>query len=248
MSYERRVEIWEDTCRRFAAEHEKRSYIYNTPEGRQVRPVIIRHTNSTSEVKVVPMDCVYAAAAAKALRPDVPICILNMADWKRAGGNVAGGSRAQEEELFRRSDLHKHLHQRYYPMRPLQTVYSRDVLFYRAGPDMDYVLIPEQRYDVISAPALIGPKRSEDGERYAVPEDADLMRDKIRQLFVIAYEQGVDTLILSAWGCGAFYCPPQHTAELFREVLTEFDGLIPHVVFAVLGDNYPIFSQKLLTP
>jgi uncharacterized protein (TIGR02452 family) len=245
MSYEQRVEVWEDTVRRLAAEHEKRSFIYNTPEGRLVQPLIIRPPNSTTEVKVVPMDCVYAAAAAAALRPGVPICILNMADWTRAGGNVAGGSRAQEEELFRRSDLHKHLHQRYYPMRPLQTVYSRDVVFHRAGPDMNYVFIPEQRYDVISAPALIGPKRSEDGERYAAPEDAALMRDKIRHLFAIAYEQGVDTLVLSAWGCGAYGGPPQHTAELFREVLTEFDGLIPHVVFAVLGDNYEPFAAVL---
>ncbi len=247
MSYERRVEIWEDTCRRFASKPDRASIIYNTPEGHVAPTNIVITPNSTTEVKVVPMDCVYAAAAAKALRPDMCICILNMADWVRAGGNVVGGSRAQEEELFRRSDLHTHLHQKYYPMRPLQTIYSRDVLFHRAGPDMDYGLIPEQKYDVISAPALVGPKRSENGERYAKPEDAEFMKDKIRQLFVIAYEQGVDTLILSAWGCGAFYCPPQHTAELFREVLAEFDGLIPHVVFAVLGDNYPVFASTILS-
>jgi len=244
MSYEQRVEVWEDTVRRFAGERERRSLVYNTPDGLSPPSSIIRNPNSTTRVEVVRMDCVYAAAAATAAGGN-QVCILNMADWTRAGGNVAGGSRAQEEELFRRSDLHKHLHQRYYPMRPFQTVYSRDVSFHRAGPDMDYALIPEQRYDVISAPALVGPYLTEDSSHFADEKDAEFMRQKIRHLFAIAYEQGVDTLVLSAWGCGAYGGPPQHTAELFREALTEFDGIIPHVVFAVLGDNYEPFAAVL---
>ena len=242
MSYEQRVEVWEDTVRRFAGDSVKPSIVYNTPNGTQVPTTPITHSNSTTRVSVVQQDCVYAAASSNRTGR---ICILNMADWTRAGGNVAGGSRAQEEELFRRSDLHKHLHQRYYPMRPFQTVYSRDVSFHRAGPDMDYALIPEQRYDVISAPALVGPYLTEDSSHFADEKDAEFMRQKIRHLFAIAYEQGVDTLVLSAWGCGAYGGPPQHTAELFREALTEFDGIIPHVVFAVLGDNYEPFAAVL---
>ncbi len=193
-------------------------------------------------LKVVEQDCIYAALEALPGRT----CILNMADWSRAGGAVDSGSRAQEEELFRRSNLYKHLHQSYYPLRLLQTVYSTDVEFFKDGFDKGFArMAASQKFDVISAPALVGPETTTDGQFYVNTSDVEIMRAKIRNLILIAAEHNVNTLILSAWGCGAFGCPPTHTAQLFKEIIEEYDGLIPNITFAILGYNFEPFTKVL---
>ena len=53
---------------------------------------------------------------------------------------------------------------------------------------------------------------------------------------------GCDVLILGAWGCGAFRCPPQHMAELMFCELKQVDYEVQFVV----KDN-PEFLEKLKT-
>ena len=61
---------------------------------------------------------------------------------------------------------------------------------------------------------------------------------------------GIDTLILGAFGCGAFKNPPAIVARAYREILEEFDGYISKVEFAVYcppGDdtNYRAFTKVM---
>ncbi len=232
-----RVNTWLDTQDYYKDSPKYSSQIYENVTSTKRSA----HSPSTT-LKVVEQDCIYAALEA----PPGKTCILNMADWVRAGGIVDAGSRAQEEELFRRSNLHMHLHQSYYPLRLLQTVYSTDVEFFKDGFDKVFArMATPRKFDVISAPALVGPKTTADGQFYVNASDVDTMRAKIRNLILIAAERGVNTLILSAWGCGAFNCPPTHTAQLFKEVIEEYDGLIPNITFAIIGYNYEPFAAIL---
>lgn len=233
-----RIQCWLDTLDAFKNGSEYESIVYQSPITVNPAPRVAK-----TILNVVENDCIYAAQGANEGRT----CILNMADWVRAGGLVEAGSRAQEEELFRRSNLHKHLHQKYYPMKPCTTVYSRDVEFFKQGADYYYAVMPApMKYDVISAPALCGVPTTPDGQYFLREKDVALMLQKIRQLILIAAEQHVDTLILSAWGCGAFGGPPTHTAELFKQVIDEYDGLIPNITFAILGLNYKPFRDTLV--
>ena len=232
-----RVTTWLDTQDYYKDSNKYSSQLYENVTSTNTKA----HLEPTT-LKVVEQDCIYAALEA----PSGRTCILNMADWTHAGGAVDAGSRAQEEELFRRSNLHMHLHQSYYPLRLLQTVYSTDVEFFKNGFDNGFARMAEpQKFDVISAPALCGPETTDDGKHYVHPEDVEIMRTKIRNLILIAAERDVDTLILSAWGCGAFGCPPTHTAQIFKEVIQEYDGLIPNITFAILGLNYYPFAAIL---
>jgi len=234
-----RINCWDDTKQVYKESPDFESTVY-------LGPIIrIPEKNSThTNLTVVENDCIYAALEA----PTGRTCILNMADWCKAGGLVEAGSRAQEEELFRRSNLFKHLHQKYYPMRLNQTVYSHNVEFFKQGADQYYKRMSTPiKFDVISAPSLCGVPTTLCGQYFRKETDAVTMMEKIRQLFLIAAEQKVDTLILSAWGCGAFGGPPINTAQLFKQVIEEFDGLIPNVVFAVLGYNYEPFNFILAT-
>ena len=83
------------------------------------------------------------------------------------------------------------------------------------------------------------PPISPDGR--LLPEHEELFRMKMELVFQIAKKHGHKSLILGAWGCGAFGCPPRHVAEIFGEVIDrcrdDFD-----IVFAVTGGNYDHFE------
>lgn len=234
-----KIRVWQETKALYRNSPPRESMVYNSfPIGALgVLAERAAAAGAKTEVVIVQEDCVEAAL--KEARP----LLLNMADWNAAGGCVEAGSGAQEEELFRRSDYHKCLHQRYYPLGPYTTIYSPQVEFYRRGPAQDYALMTPVKIDCIAAPAVRGPSCTDD---MMFSEDADvrMMENKIQALLAIAAEHGHRVLVLSAWGCGAFGCPPKHVAEIFHRVLRRYDGVFSRVVFAVLGRNYRIFREK----
>ena len=168
--------------------------------------------------------------------------LLNMSDWRVAGGGVDHGYATQEEELFRRSNYHKHLLQKYYPMSKFRTIVSKKVEFWLGT---DYQPLDRPRLiDCVAAPALVGPSLTSDGKGYAKETDLETMEKKIRMLFYAAYQNGNDSLVLSAWGCGAFHCPIHGTAKLFRKVIEEgLPSSIKKIVFAITGNRFEPFQE-----
>jgi uncharacterized protein (TIGR02452 family) len=190
-------------------------------------------------VEFVKEDCVNAA-----LSETNPL-LLNMADWEIAGGCVETGAAAQEEELFRRSNYHKILLQKYYPMTRLRTIVSKGVEFYASGIATGYLPynLPT-RIDCVAAPAVRFPylDRGRGFKSFGNDDDAKLMEEKIRMLFHAAHVSGNTTFILSAWGCGAYGCPVDHVAEIFKKVINE--GVpVKKIVFAILGPNFEAFKE-----
>jgi uncharacterized protein (TIGR02452 family) len=58
-------------------------------------------------------------------------CILNMASHKKPGGGVKNGARAQEESLFRCSNLSKSISNTLYPLNKNECVYTKNSIFLR---------------------------------------------------------------------------------------------------------------------
>jgi len=54
-------------------------------------------------------------------------CVLNMASYKRPGG-VRNGARAQEECLFRCSNLIQVVPNSFYPLKENEALYTKDVI------------------------------------------------------------------------------------------------------------------------
>lgn len=189
-------------------------------------------------------DCVYVATEYKE-RGFNPI-VLNMCSWTSAGGGVDRGCRAQEEELFRRSNYFKHLHQDYYPLKQLDTIVSRGVEFSRYGPEKGYAFMEAPvQLDCIAAPAPKHPPLNYPTfDDFGKEADKTLMEQKIRMLLYTAAKNGNDCVILSAWGCGAYGCPPTSVAKLFKKVLGEFAGVFRETPFAILAPNYAPFAQE----
>jgi uncharacterized protein (TIGR02452 family) len=65
------------------------------------------------------------------------------------------------------------------------------------------------------------------------------MKRKIRSMFRAAILQGNDSLLLSAFGCGAFKNDPKLISQWYKEVLAEpeFVGAFSKVVFGIIDDR-----------
>lgn len=178
---------------------------------------------------------------------------LNLANGVIPGGGFLGGARAQEETLCRSSALYKTLvddpmydaHSR----RPLPD--STDWAIYSPG-------VPVFRRDdgtALDEPWLLSfltcaaPYAPHVGQ----PDSGDLLRKRIQRVLAIARAYGYSSLVLGAWGCGAFKNDPVRTAQDFRGALEgDFDGAFNEVVFAVadwspdrrfLGPFCEVFSE-----
>ena len=190
--------------------------------------------------------------------------VLNLADSLTACGFYPGGSRAQEESLCRVSTLSRSLYQ-YYNEKMAQTVgvrfiregypmdiryggiYSPGVTVFRDGGDWYRLLDEPFRVGVISLAALDFNEKHGANLQYRAagggftPEGLDIMKDKIRTIYRIALSNGHDSIVLGAFGCGAFRLKPDVVAQLFHDILQEdeFIGRFSVVNFAILerGDK-----------
>jgi uncharacterized protein (TIGR02452 family) len=153
--------------------------------------------------------------------------VLILADAHEPGGCVGAGAGMQEESLFRRSALHKHLLKSMYPIEDDAAIYAPQVELLN-GSSMAFIACPG-----IKMPAL-------ENNRF-LPEDEERLRKKVRVILQTAYKHGHPTLVLGALGCGVWGCPTRHVAEVFKAVVQEYNGFFTEVVFAILGANYNMF-------
>lgn len=190
------------------------------------------------------------------------VCVLNMASSYQAGGGVLNGSRAQEEELCRRSTLMSGLFpydkvkrrlldlsmdKHYYPIPDYGGIYCGNVMVYRA--DGTYNKLEEPyTCSVVSVAGIKNPILSKKG--LMQDDDVLMFKGKIRSILRIAYIHYHEKLVLGALGCGAYHCPPKQVAALFKEVLqeNEFKGVFSDICFAIIDDknsksNYKIFKE-----
>lgn len=199
-------------------------------------------------VKVIDCDCLYAAKELidKGFNP----CVLNMASFHTPGGGVINGSSAQEENIFRRTNIYKSLYQfnsigtqygvkqrdERYPLDyNFGAIYTPYVTVFKGSDDTNYIPLEEPfKIGVVSVAAVKNP-RCENGK--LVPWVVDTIKCKIRQIFDVALENGHDSLVLSAFGCGAYKTPPAEMARLFKEVLTtdNYKNAFKIIYFAIIN-------------
>jgi len=166
---------------------------------------------------------------------------LNFASATHPGGGFLTGARAQEEYLCRSSALYLAIedspmyayhrregHNRYSDAM----IYSPEVPVFR---DDDHRLLPAAyRASFITSAAPLT-KHLHPEELIHIP---DLLRHRIRKILTVAQVHGHDSLILGAWGCGAFGNDGHLVAELFHRVLTdEFAGSFKEVTFAIVDTS-----------
>ena len=138
-------------------------------------------------------------------------------------------------------------------------IYSKVTVF-RDGPSTGFAF-REEPFDLgiisVAALNLCRPKpnkrtitnheyATEDKENPMTEEGKLVMLNKIRAIYRIALDNGHDSLVLGAWGCGVFKHNPKQIAQMFLQILeeSEFKNKFKEVCFAVLGEsNYNGFKE-----
>ena len=174
--------------------------------------------------------------------------VLNFASYKNPGGQFINGSKAQEECLCHESYLYNVLKGRigYYKInhknknRSLYTdraLYSPNVRFTKECKDVFC--------DVITCAA---PNKTA-AQKYcnvSDEENSKVLKERIEFILKIAQDNGVDNLILGAYGCGVFGQDPLEVAKIFKEFLSGKYKCFNKVIFAIpnkLEVNYRCFQK-----
>jgi uncharacterized protein (TIGR02452 family) len=177
-------------------------------------------------------------------------CVLNMASARKAGGGVANGAKAQEECLFRCSNLTSTVSQNFYPLKYDEALYTTNAVFFK---NKEYNMIEPFIVDVITIAAInLNPNAHYDDEvQYEKDNYREITMEKIRHMLLLANNNKCENIILGAWGCGVFKNNPLTISDMFHEVINrEFIGCFKNIMFAVIndhnsaGDNYNVFFDR----
>ena len=211
-------------------------------------------TKYPTKFSVIDADCLEVANLLRKMGKK-PV-VLNMANAKTPGGGVLGGAGAQEENLFRRSNMHLSLYQyadfaqKYdipqnadfqYPLLASGGIYSAGITVFRSSEATGYYLLDEPyTLDFIAVAAIYNPPLVKvENKLYLDKTCVEDAKIRLRTILKIAIAQNHTTLVLSAIGCGAFANPPAHIAALFQGIFEEieFKNVFEMVVFAIFNDH-----------
>ena len=77
----------------------------------------------------------------------------------------------------------------------------------------------------------------------------NIFYNRIEIILSTAVSYGVETIILGAWGCGAFKNPPEIVAKAFKKVIeNNYIHTLKNIVFAIKGshnNNLEVFKSVL---
>ena len=204
--------------------------------------------------------------------PDAKIAVMNFANAFHAGGGVVKGAGAQEECLCRTSTLYpllyrktlkdtfyKHHHDLNTPKASDSLVYTEGVIICKTDEDMPKGM-PKEDWVTVDVITIAAPDLRDKSNKYAPLVDggtymnnAELFGYHVKRaihMLTCAAAKGADTLVLGAFGCGAFQNDPEVVARAYKTALQEFPKVFRKIEFAVYcpqgeSRNYEVFKRVL---
>ena len=192
------------------------------------------------------------------------IGVLNFGSQVNPGGGVRNGASAQEESLCRCSTLYPVLNRRnnwknfYEPNRdfndPLGNdgcIYTPDIVICRTDDDkMERLSVREfVKVDVVTCAAPNLKKLSE--SEYSYMTLYMLHFNRAKHILHIFASNNCDSVVLGAFGCGAFRNPPNVVSEAWKDALDIYKGYFDGVEFAIYcsnrydQNNYDVFRRRI---
>ena len=200
--------------------------------------------------------------------------VHNFASASNPGGGVVNGANAQEECLCRCSGLyfslstqkmwdgfygpHRNAHN---PLHNDDLIYTPDVTVFKTDTATPALMPESEWYDVdvitCAAPNLrnIPSNRynTGDGSMSVMIKDKDLLElhiKRLRRILDVAVLHGCDTVVLGAFGCGAFVNSPEIVAETASTVIRDYLKAFKTIEFAVYcspwdSTNFTTFERVL---
>lgn len=215
-----------------------------------------KHKNRINNCRIVISPNTTFAEARKYVKYG-KVAVLNFANPVYPGGGVEFGAIAQEECLCRSSNLyaclsdrrlyddyygyHKNLHNHFYSDR---LIYSPGVMVFK---DDSYIpkKLPRWKWfnvDVITCAAPYSGASKYINSTVLVR----LFEKRIISIMESALDNDVDTIVLGAFGCGAFKNPPRLVAQAFKTVIDEhqYRRKFKNIVFAIKEESEKDYGQN----
>ena len=203
-----------------------------------------------------------AARLLKKEFPDNKVAVLNFASATNPGGGVTRGSSAQEECLCRASNLYNQLilskpTSLFYrpninaknPLHDDKIIYTPDIVVFKTD-DKNYDLLPEEDWYKVDVITCAAPNLREKPSNQFNQGDGDIAANISKDyLYTIhlsraqaivrsAIENGVQVLVLGAFGCGAFKNDPKVVAKAYYDVLNIYQQFFNRIEFAIYCNSY----------
>lgn len=190
------------------------------------------------------------------------IAVHNFASATNPGGGVKKGSNAQEECLCRCSGLYLCLNTSemwngfYTPHRNEQDpihnddiIYTPEIVVFKTDEKTPRLMDEKDWYKVnvitCAAPNLRvhpgNPYNPGDGDKRIMVKDSDLLaihEKRLRRILDIAVSEGNDTIILGAFGCGAFENNPQVVAAAAANVIEDYLHAFRTIEYAIYCNTW----------
>ena len=205
---------------------------------------------------------------------DSQVAVHNFASASNPGGGVERGASAQEECLCRCSGLyfclntpkmwdgfykpHRNAHD---PIHNDDAIYTPEIVVFKTDERTPRLMDEKDWYKVnvitCAAPNLrVRPSNSYnsgDGNKAVVMKDDELLalhEKRLRRILDIAVLEGNDTVILGAFGCGAFENNPEIVAMASRNVIKDYLHAFRTIEYAIYCSprderNYETFVRVL---
>jgi len=202
------------------------------------------------------------------------VAVHNFASASNPGGGVERGANAQEECLCRISGLffslntpdmwsgfygpHREAHN---PIHNDDSIYTPGVTVFKTDTADPTLMLENEWYEVdvitCAAPNLrpqpSNNYNSGDGATCVRISDKDLLalhEKRLRRILEVAVSEGVESIILGAFGCGAFQNSPEVVARAAKNVISEYRYAFRNIEFAVYcppqdDSNYKVFNRVL---
>jgi uncharacterized protein (TIGR02452 family) len=275
MGREENAEIFRDTDRLCRTNERLKNGVQKSTQNQKLileddkleKPELKVYENS-AKVTVSKKRSLDAASAYKGQR----VAVHNFASASNPGGGVVNGATAQEECLCRCSGLYFNLDTPamwngfYKPHRMAHDPIHNDDIIYTPGvivfksDDASPTLMPEESWyevDVITCAAPNLRERpsnsynSGDGAKSVKVTDeklGEIHEKRLRRILDVAVSEGDDTVILGAFGCGAFQNNPRVVAQSARNVIGDYLYAFKNIEFAVYCSprderNFEIFDR-----
>lgn len=195
--------------------------------------------------------------AAKAYR-DNKVAVHNFASASNPGGGVVRGSTAQEECLCRCSYLYFCLNspdmwdgfytphkQARNPLHNDDIIYTPEVTVFKSDTN-NPALLPENEWYKVNVITCAAPNlrampsnqhNTGDGKKAAKISDKEMLEiheKRLRCILDVAVSEGNDTVILGAFGCGAFMNKANIVAYAAKNVIKDYMNAFKNIEFAMI--------------
>lgn len=188
------------------------------------------------------------------------VMVHNFASATGPGGGVTRGATAQEECLCRCSGLYFCLNTQamwdgfYKPHRNANDPINNGDIIYTPGITVfksdtaNPQLMPESDWYDVDIVTCAAPKLRQ--VKIKDKELQEIHEKRLRRILEVSLANGRDTVILGAFGCGAFQNNPEAVAAANRNVIKDYLHAFKNIEFAVYcsprdDQNYRIFNRVL---